>query len=355
MIEFALLSLSNDHQEHETIYQKIQYDFPEELKLQFADTDPDNLQTFQKDPHLAIIMIDTIDPTLLDVIERQFPLVQVLLVDATPDGPLPASIDARKIDAYLHSGVLPKQLYFTIQGLLNTYRHKLKLELLAEEKKNRVAKMSEERRKMQEDCHGQINIRIHENQTLKKELLASKKELLGYQGVTKEREKLKRTNQQLYEQIKILSGQISVKNILKIEIERSRRKQRELSLLTIGIDKFGDMEEESKEEARGVESRFKMLLSSNLRITDFVSHISHGRYHVILTETDGEGARKFVERFNAHVLSTCTAPNDAKLMVSYGFTAFAESDTVEEMMKRAENALLKAQANGKSNIVCLPA
>jgi diguanylate cyclase (GGDEF)-like protein len=355
MNTFDLLCLADDHELHKTFYKGLKKEFPGESTLYFSTMNPNDLITLSTDRHPAIVMIERPDSAMLETLEERFPLAPVLLVgDAYDDTQLLESADAEKIDAYLHDEADSAELHFTVQGLLNSYRHNAKIHLLLNEKKNWTTEVIRERKKMQQDFRQQMNLIREENLSLKKTLLACEKKAQALTGAHKEIEKLTQNNAKLYQQIKILSNQSSVRNILKIEIERAKRKKRELTLLILAIDKFSDLENEDEAAARGIVSRFKALLSANLRITDFISSATHGRFNVILTETDSDGAKKLVARFNQEVLTTCKTPHDTRLMVSFGITSFLPEDTVESMLKRAENALLKAQANGKSNTVCLP-
>lgn len=354
MGSYELLSLSDDHIVHEKVYHRIRESFGNELELILEEKRKDKLLAHLQDKHIAVAMIDELDKEVLDSLEHHFPHVPVLLITNDPELTIPSSIDPERIDALLHGESDKTQLYFTLRALLDTFRHSLELRLLLNEKKNRTADIIRERKKMLQEFREQMALLFNENRELKKQLAASQKEEAAHKEVQKEKEKLKRANQHLYQQIKTLTNQISLKNILNIEIERSKRKKRDLTLLILGIDQFSDFETEDSDAAREIGTRFKAMLSSNLRITDFISHTTHGHYNVIMTETDSNGAKQFVKRFNEQVLSSCTAPNDTKLMVSYGITSFMQEDTVEGMIKRAESALLKAQNNGKVNIVCLP-
>ncbi len=351
---FSLLCLSDDHSPHTMLYQMVKEAFGNDVSFLFAKADVAELLSLSKKEKPAIVMVDRTDPVLLERIAAVFPFASVLLVVDGPDKAILQLLEEEKIDDYLQEPGDAIQLHFTIHSLLDAHRHGLELHSFLNEKRNRAADIVRERKKMVQAFRQQTEQIINENRELKKELARHIKAEAACKAVREEDEKLKRTNRRLYQQIKSLTNQISLKNILNIEIERSKRKQRDLTLMILSIDRFSDLEHDDNELARDIGTRFKAMLSSNLRITDFISHVTHGHYNVIMTETDSQGARHFVERFDRELLSGWSQSDGMKLTVSYGITSFAEEDTVEQMIKRAENALSKAKNNGKSNIVCLP-
>lgn len=139
------------------------------------------------------------------------------------------------------------------------------------------------------------------------------------------------------------------------EIERSRRYDRDVSLLMLDIDyfkKFNDTygHQAGDEVLRAVAA----LIQSNIRTTDFGARYGGEEFAIILPETAGPQARIVAERLRVsiagHILNL-GGGEQQRVTVSVGYATFPQdAGTDEVLIKRADESLYTSKHNGRNRV-----
>jgi len=142
----------------------------------------------------------------------------------------------------------------------------------------------------------------------------------------------------------------TVKEILEIEISRTRRYQRPLSLLCVKVDDFDTIKEQSAMRPEKMLDILSDAFLEALRREDMLGHSGDDGFFVILPETGryasyvvGERLRHLVE-----VLSLANAGEDISLTVSVGISAYQDQGnaTAESFIQQALEAVDSARSHG---------
>jgi diguanylate cyclase (GGDEF)-like protein len=141
--------------------------------------------------------------------------------------------------------------------------------------------------------------------------------------------------------------------VLADEIMRSKRYEKHISLLLIGIDHFGEFAD--KHGAKSAEQLVKgcaSTLRNYLRNTDILGRHEKGSFAVLLTETDTEGALLVADRVLKKI-DESSFPTDNESVhatVSIGMAHFnPEIDSCREIfLQRIEKALEESQRKGNT-------
>ncbi len=135
---------------------------------------------------------------------------------------------------------------------------------------------------------------------------------------------------------------------LRDEFERARRYSLHFSLVLVDIDHLRDINERLGQAAGDrVLGEIGAILQRELRAPDFVARYGGDEFACVLPETDGPGARHFVERLR-HVLGRHTfvdlGPSQTPA-ISAGVVAYPHSEALrpEDLFTLAENALQNAK------------
>ncbi len=143
---------------------------------------------------------------------------------------------------------------------------------------------------------------------------------------------------------------------LRIEMERSRRYGRALSVALLDIDYFKKLN-----DALGVQMGDKILrevaqlLLTSSRTTDVIGRYGGEEFIAVLPETTAEVALAYCERVRTSVEQLGKRESEAigptGLTISGGMTSFdPENDTYESLIKRANDALGEAKRQGRNQI-----
>ncbi len=144
------------------------------------------------------------------------------------------------------------------------------------------------------------------------------------------------------------------------EIERARRVQRGLTLLTMDVDHFKRIND-TYGHAEGDEVLKEMVLAveRRMRSIDYFGRIGGEEFAILMPDTDLDAAIAVAERLRAGLAqdqacpglsSHAVAPRNYTL--SMGVAELRPNDSFHDLMQRADAALYKAKEKGRNRVVC---
>lgn len=143
---------------------------------------------------------------------------------------------------------------------------------------------------------------------------------------------------------------------LEDEKNRSERSGASFSLALMDLDHFKAVNDTHGHAAGDEVLRvFAGTVHEAMRQTDVFGRYGGEEFLLILTGSSAEAARDAAERIRAAVGSRdwSSAAPGLSVTVSVGITAFRKGDTIEQLLRRADNALYQAKRAGRNRIVTL--
>lgn len=143
------------------------------------------------------------------------------------------------------------------------------------------------------------------------------------------------------------------------EFSKARRHNLPLSVLMLDIDHFKDVNDTYGHDTGDmVLKNLATLISTSIRDTDCVARFGGEEIVMIFPDTDGQEASKMAERLRLSIEKNAIVPADIEkegreiyITVSIGIAEnVPEVPTVEEMLKRADNAMYRAKHEGRNRI-----
>jgi diguanylate cyclase (GGDEF)-like protein len=139
------------------------------------------------------------------------------------------------------------------------------------------------------------------------------------------------------------------------EFERARRYSLRFSLVLLDIDRLRDVNDRLGQEVGDrVLAELGTLMQREIRAPDFVSRYGGDEFALLLPETDGGGARLFVERLR-QVISRHTFPGlggGRVPQIAAGVVAYPHAEILrpEDLFTLAEGALAKGKSGAPDRI-----
>lgn len=148
-------------------------------------------------------------------------------------------------------------------------------------------------------------------------------------------------------------NRIAMDQVLQREVDLARRNLQPLSLLMIDIDHFKTIND-SYGHALGDEvlKAVAQTLKSQLRNIDMVFRYGGEEFLVILSGTNRESAALIGERLRFAVmeLQCLDAGSPIDVSVSLGCSTLLPGESVESLLRRADNALYVAKREGRNRL-----
>ncbi len=142
------------------------------------------------------------------------------------------------------------------------------------------------------------------------------------------------------------------------ELVRVRRNGRSLSLLLFDIDHFKQINDAHGHAAGDrVLQEIVQRSEKEIRGMDCIARIGGEEFAVLLPEVDAPSAAIIAERLRGTLAkpSDCTQSRIASCTVSIGVATRMASESVAELMRRADIALYEAKGLGRNTVVCATA
>ena len=145
-------------------------------------------------------------------------------------------------------------------------------------------------------------------------------------------------------------NRLGIEELLAVELSRCKRTQTSMSLALLDIDDFKHFNDKDGHSAGDdVLRKIAGCISRNLRSYDACGRIGGDEFLVLFPASGSVEAELICHRILGAVLELPSSPNVGRApTVSIGFTEVEEFDTIEELLKRADEALYAAKRLGKN-------
>jgi len=142
-----------------------------------------------------------------------------------------------------------------------------------------------------------------------------------------------------------------LEELIQTEINRSERFNYPFALVMLDLDYFKDVNDTHGHEVGDmVLIEIANLLSENLRKTDFVGRFGGEEFIIICPGIHESQIYALVESLRIKIADHKFEIVDNKT-ASFGITSFIKGDTLQSIIKRADNALYEAKNNGRNQSI----
>lgn len=144
-------------------------------------------------------------------------------------------------------------------------------------------------------------------------------------------------------------NRLAMMTTLTHELNLARRYDHELSVLVMDIDKFKKINDtEGHAAGDNVLRELVRLINKINRNTDLCYRYGGEEFVVVLSKTDKYGAMVIAERLRDAVagLRICAESGPLQVTVSIGVASFAQPDSTEDLLNRADKAMYKIKNEG---------
>jgi len=157
-------------------------------------------------------------------------------------------------------------------------------------------------------------------------------------------------------QLDFLTGTLNrraIEETLTVEVARSSRTHRPVSVLIVEIDHFKAINETyGRNLGEATLCTVVGTIASILRFYDKCGRIADDKFLVVLPENTGEQSLVIASRFRAALKEPSLPHNQPAITLSVGITQCIFKEPTAEILARAELALREARANGRDG-ACL--
>ncbi|TCK58335.1 GGDEF domain-containing response regulator [Seleniivibrio woodruffii] len=136
---------------------------------------------------------------------------------------------------------------------------------------------------------------------------------------------------------------------LEKEVERVQRYQQKLSLIMMDADYFKNINDiYGHSVGDKVLINLTDLIRKGIRKTDILARYGGEEFAVLMPGTDVEGAFEIADRLRNSIASY-DFPVCKEVTCSFGVAEFAETDTIDSFVQKADIALYEAKSKGRNN------
>jgi diguanylate cyclase (GGDEF)-like protein len=149
-----------------------------------------------------------------------------------------------------------------------------------------------------------------------------------------------------------LANRKAAESSLSTEMNRCRRYDLPLTLACFNIDHFRAFNERyGRNAGDNVLIAVANTLIDNTRTTDICARLSGEEFLVAFTNTSQEYAGQVMERIRAKIASTIFPFAEQSVTFSGGITCWHMDDTVETLIRRAQNLMEQAKQQGRNRLL----
>ena len=175
---------------------------------------------------------------------------------------------------------------------------------------------------------------------------------LGVQVARLRRQKKQAEHEAQTDPLTGIANRRSFYQLFEERLEQARRKDIPISLMIFDLDYFKQINDQYGHHV-GDQAliMFCKIVSSELRTHDVFGRLGGEEFGLVVNE-DLEGAKASAERLCNIVATSVINANDEllELSVSIGVAESAESETTDDLVARADEALYSAKANGRNQV-----
>lgn len=137
---------------------------------------------------------------------------------------------------------------------------------------------------------------------------------------------------------------------LKSEKNRSDRYQNTFGVIIIDIDNFKNINDTCGHQTGDIIlAKIAQLLKQNSRESDVVGRWGGEEFLIICTESTKEGTALLAEKLR-QVIESYSFKQTTKQTISLGVTSYKNSETINQIIARADSALYEAKSAGKNRV-----
>jgi len=140
------------------------------------------------------------------------------------------------------------------------------------------------------------------------------------------------------------------KNLLEMEIKRSKRYKQPLSLVLADVDLFKNVNDQYGHVVGDqVLCHIANVLGKHLREGDVLSRWGGEEFAIVLPNTTVEQAYDMTDRIRL-ILAECSFEALISVTCSFGVTGYLDEDSVNAIFARVDKALYQAKSNNRNNV-----
>jgi len=139
--------------------------------------------------------------------------------------------------------------------------------------------------------------------------------------------------------------------VLRDALDRKRRRNTRASMLVIDIDEFKSVNDTYGHAAGDrVLRETALLIQSRCRHMDKLFRIGGEEFMLVLPDTFGDGAARLAEELRL-LVSEGNFIEDREITISIGVSELNAGESIDEWIKRGDDALYSAKCNGRNQVV----
>jgi diguanylate cyclase (GGDEF)-like protein len=139
----------------------------------------------------------------------------------------------------------------------------------------------------------------------------------------------------------------------KRELDLSRRKSSDLSLIVFDIDHFKRVNDRFGHAVGDVALKnVAQTVEATIRSSDALYRVGGEEFAVVLNGTDNKGARLLAERIRQNIEALLfTSPKGLTVTLSLGVATLEADDSTSSLFERADEALYQAKKTGRNRVI----
>jgi polar amino acid transport system substrate-binding protein len=155
----------------------------------------------------------------------------------------------------------------------------------------------------------------------------------------------------LTDNLTTLFNRRKLEELIQAEIDKGYHVDNSFCLSILDIDHFKEVNDKyGHQRGDSVLVEIASVLKDSLRITDYVGRYGGEEFIIIFPESSIEDVKLIIEGVRLKIAQYDFEGIEHKT-ASFGLTAFKAGDTIETVVKRADNALYEAKESGRNRVV----